>query len=129
LRAGVETLNRRKGHYYTNVNANGGLGLTTQTHWLRREVYFAFSELDANGSARRYRIGGGSTLGALLPLSESWKILASVTYLYYPVGNQGDVFRAFFGYSYALRQNLALRFEFHYREKDMETSVQFHAYF
>lgn len=132
VRIGLETVKRAQCAYCNNWTANGGLGVTTQTHWLRREVYFAFTELDANYSsafARHYRIGGGGRVGTLLHLSERWKVLASGAYLHYPLGDTGGAFQAAFGSSYAIQQNLVVRFEYRYREQDQEASLQFHAYF
>lgn len=132
VKTGLETVNRVHCRYCQSLNANGGVGLAAQTQWLRRAVYFAFAELDAGYSsafARHYRIGGGGTVGLLLSPAKRWKMLASGTYLRYPLGEDAGAFGAFFGQSYALRRNWALRFEYRHRERDNEIAFRLLAYF
>jgi len=132
LRVGIDTVNRKSCHYCHNLNLNGGLGVAAETHWLRREVYFFFPELDMNVShafADHHRIGAGGTVGMLASLTDRWKIMASGTYLRYPLGESADELEAFCGQSYALRRNWVLRWEFHHRQHDNEAVLRLQAYF
>lgn len=132
LRAGLETINWKGCHYCQNLNLNGGVGIAAQPSWCRRILAFVFPELEANVShafAEYYRIGGGGTIGVLARLTERWKVLASASYLRYPLGTSSEDVRAFFGQSLTLQRNLSLRLEWSYRQKENETVLRLHAYF
>jgi hypothetical protein len=112
--------------------ASGGLGAATESHWLRREVAFAFAEVEAEYGPvfqETHRAGAGGTLGLLAELTDRWKLLASVTYLRYPFGERSDELRFSFGQRYSLTQNVAIRVELNRRERDNEGLVTIHAYF
>jgi Domain of unknown function (DUF4105) len=105
----------------SNGVLSGGVGAAVESHWLKREVYFAFSELEANYSKayeERHRIGGGGTVGMLSDLTDRWKLMVSGTYLRYALGDKSDDFRWFVGQRYTLSQNLSLRFEYNHRDHD-----------
>ena len=95
-------------------------------------VFFALPELDANYSDAYdgdYRIGGGSTTGLITNLTKKWKVLATASYLRYPLGDSSDAFLFFVGHRYTLHENLSLRLEFNRRPKDTEGVFQIQAYF
>jgi hypothetical protein len=95
-------------------------------------VYFLFPEVDANVSRAftpAYRVGVGSTAGVLFHLTDRWKMLASGTYLRYPVGDTGKKIRGFFAQQYVFHKNWALRFEFRHEHQDNETTLLLYAYF
>lgn len=130
--ADYETVHRPGCNYCGNVNVNGGAGAAAESALWRREVYFAFAELDANyGRAwtDNYRIGGGGTVGLLATLSDRWKVMASTGYLYYPLGDRSDDFRVFVGQRYTLAQNLAVRMEFTRRYDDRQVVFSIQAFF
>jgi len=132
LNAGLETINWHGCHYCQNLNLNGGVGIAVRPSWCRRVLAFAFPELEANVShafADYYRIGGGAMVGALTHLSERWKVLTSASYLRYPLGTSSHEVRAFAGQSFVLRRNLALNFEWSYRQKENEAVLRLYAYF
>ena len=84
-----------------------GLGASWETHFLKRELYFVFGEVDANVSGafdEHHRVGGGVTGGVLTNLTEKWKALFSVGYLNYPLGDRSDDVRVFVGHR-AIRFN------------------------
>lgn len=113
-------------------NVNAGVGAAFETHVLKREVAFAFAELDANYShafQRNHRAGGGGTIGLLADLTERWKILVSGSYLNYPLGQQSDDLRAEVGQRYTLGQNLALRLTWQHRRYDTQALFQIQFYF
>jgi hypothetical protein len=130
--AGMETVNRPGCSSCSSGNLNGGLGGAVESHLWRREVLFAFAEVDANVSGayrEQHRIGGGGTLGALATLSDRWKVMASTTYLRYPLGDRSDDFRVFVGQRYTVQDNLTLRFEFNRRYDDTQAVFYVQAFF
>ncbi|MEK7235116.1 MAG: DUF4105 domain-containing protein [Nitrospirota bacterium] len=111
---------------------NGGIGAAVESHWLKREVYFAFAEGEANYSKayeERHRIGGGGTAGLLADLTERWKIMATGTYLKYAFGEKSDDIRWFVGSRYTLTQNWALRLEYNHRDHDNDALLSIQAFF
>lgn len=132
VRAAYDTVYRPGCGYCGNANVNGGAGAAVESALWRREVYFAFAELDANyGNAwtDQYRIGGGGTVGLLATLSDRWKVMASTSYLYYPLGDRSDDVRVFVGQRYTLAQNLALRMEYNRRYDDQQVVFSIQAFF
>ena len=132
LNVGYDTVNRPGCRYCGNANLNVGIGPAIETHWIRREVFFAFAEVDANYShafERNHRIGGGGTVGALVDLTERWRVLISGTYLGFPLGENSDELRASVQQRYTLRKDLALRLEFNHREHDNEAVLSVQVYF
>lgn len=91
------------------------------------------AELDANLSqayAQHHRAGGGGSAGVLADLTERWKVLLSVTYLRFPLGDRSDTFRAAFHQRYTLQKDLAVRLELTHRDpQDNEALLLLHGYF
>jgi uncharacterized protein DUF4105 len=132
IRAGYETVNRPGCRYCGNAYLNGGIGAAAETHWLRHEMYFVFTELDANYSHafdENHRLGGGGTAGMLADLTERWRLLLSTTYLRYPLGEDSDDWRVSFQQRFTVQKDLALRLEFNHREHDNDVVLSVHAYF
>lgn len=128
-----ETVRREGCRLCGNFNFNAGPGAALETRWLRREVYFAFAELDANYShafEENHRVGGGGTVGILANLTERWRFLISATYLRYPLGQQSDNTRFSFQQSYTLSRNWAVRVELnHFERRDNEALIAVQGYF
>ena len=132
LRFELDTVKINGCRYCQNINLNGGLGLTLESQWIHPIVLFALPEFDANYSEAYdgdYRIGGGSTAGIITNLTKKWKMMASGSYLRYPLGDSSDAVLFFFGQRYTIQENVALRFEFHHRPKDNEGVLQIQVYF
>ena len=132
IRGGLETVQGGACGLCSNWNVNGGIGTAFETGWLRREVYFAFAEAEANYSEaydEDYRVGGGATVGLLATLTEASKILASGSYLGFPLGDRSDDLRAAVGLRVTLSQNVALRFQFNHRDHDDQGVVSVQAFF
>lgn len=131
--AGFETVRREGCRYCGNVTFNVGPGAAVETRWLRREVYFAFAELDANYShafEENHRVGGGGTAGILADLTERWKILLSATYLRYPLGEQSDNTKFSFQQRFTLYKDWAVRVELnHFERRDNEALITVQGYF
>jgi len=130
--AGTQTIVHNECTLCTNWNLNGGIGAAAETTLLRREVYFAFVEADANYSQaydERHRAGGGGTIGMLADLTGRWKLMASGSYLRYALGEQSDDFRWFVGQRYTLGQNLAVRLEYNHRDHDNDVLFAVQAFF
>lgn len=128
----LSTLDRKRCGYCQNFTLNGGLGLAAQTSWLQREVYFVFPEVDVNvsqGFTPHYRGGAGGTAGILVDLSGRWKALLLGTYLRYPLGDRGEVFRGIVAHEYTFHKHWAVRCQFRYERHDSETMLLLYAYF
>ncbi|MCC2640167.1 MAG: uncharacterized protein K0S45_580 [Nitrospira sp.] len=126
---GMQTINHRGCDLCSNWNINGGIGASTETHLLRREVWFVFAEAEGNYSRayeELHRIGGGASAGFYADFTEQWRILASAGYLRYALGDKSDDFRWSVGQRYTLAQNWALRLEYNHRDHDNDVlfSVQ-----
>jgi hypothetical protein len=129
---GMNTIRHNNCRLCSNGYLNGGIGGSIESHWLKRELFFAFAEAEANYSSayeERHRIGGGGTAGMLADLTDRWKMLVSGTYLRYPLGNKGDDFRWTVGQRVTLLQNLALRLDYNHRDRDNDVTFSVHAYF
>jgi hypothetical protein len=116
----------------SNGYFNGGIGGSVESRWLKRELFFAFAEVEANYSSayeERHRIGGGGTVGMLSDLTERWKLLVSGTYLRYPLGDKSDDFRWTVGQRVTLLQNLALRLDYNHRDRDNDVIFSVQAFF
>ena len=132
LRVELDTVKFNGCRYCRNINLNAGLGLARESQWMHRVVWFALPEFDANYSKAydgNYRIGGGINAGIIASFTEKWKMLASGSYLRYPVGDSSDAFLFFFGQRFAVTNNIALRVEFQRRPKDNEGLLKIQVYF
>jgi hypothetical protein len=128
-----ETVRREGCRYCGNFNFNVGPGAALETRWIRREVFFAFAELDANYSHaydENHRVGGGGTAGLLADLTERWRILLSASYLRYPLGEKSDNTKFSFQQRYTISKNFAMRLEFnHFERRDNEVLMTMQGYF
>ncbi len=129
---GMQTIRHGECELCSNWNINGGIGAATETHLLRREVFFAFAEVEGNYSRayeERHRVGGGASAGFYADLTERWRLLASTTYLRYALGETSDDFRWSVGQRYTLAQNWALRLEYSHRDHDNDVLFTVQAFF
>ena len=132
INVGMNTIRFGSCQLCSNGVANGGIGAAVESHWLKREVMFAFAEAEANYSRayqEDHRVGGGGTLGLLTDLTVRWRVMASGTYLRYALGDKSDDFRWFVGQRYTLAQNWALRLEYNHRDHDNDVMFSVQAYF
>src|SRR5262249_16631236 len=121
INAGMNTIRFGSCQLCSNGFLNGGIGAAMESHWLKREVMFAFAEAEADYSRayeEDHRIGGGGTAGLLTDLTDRWKFMASGSYLRYDLGDKSDDFRWFVGQRFTLLQNLAIRLEYNHRDHD-----------
>ena len=99
---------------------------------LKREVLFAFAETEANISKaydEMHRVGGGGTIGMLTDITERWKLMATGTYLKFPLGEKSDDIRWYVGSRLTLAQNWALRLEYNHRYRDNDVLFSVQAFF
>jgi hypothetical protein len=132
INAGMNTIRFGSCKLCSNGVLNGGIGAAVESHWLKREVIFAFAEAEANYSRaydEDHRVGGGGTLGLLADLTDRWKLMASGTYLRYALGDKSDDFRWYVGQRFTLLKNLALRLEYNHRDHDNDVIFSFQAFF
>jgi Domain of unknown function (DUF4105) len=132
INMGMNTIRFGDCQLCSNGVVNGGIGAAVESHWLKREVFFAFAEAEANYSNaydERHRIGGGSTVGMLTDLTDRWKLMATGSYLGYVLGDKSDDIRWFVGSRYTLSQNWALRLEYNHRDHDNDVVFSMQAFF
>jgi hypothetical protein len=132
INVGMNTIRFGDCQLCSNGVANGGIGAAVESHWLKREVLFAFAEAEANYShayEENHRVGGGGSVGLLTDLTDQWKLMASGTYLRYALGDKSDDFRWFVGSRYTLAKNWALRLEYNHRDHDNDVMFLVQAYF
>ena len=129
---GFETLQHNRCRFCRAGNLNGGIGMAAESAWLKREVYFGFAEFAAEYGRvfdSDYRIGGGATVGALVNITERWKIGLSGTYLNFPAGDKSAEWRINAQQRYTFGKNLAVRFDFNQRAATQEYLLNLLAYF
>ncbi len=129
---GMQTVRHNECRLCSNGYFNGGIGGAVESHWMRRELFFAFAEAEANYSKayeERHRIGGGGTAGMLTDFTDRWRLLLSGTYLRYALGEKSDDFRWTVGQRFTLLQNLVLRLDYNHRDHDNDVIFSFQAFF
>ena len=132
LNVGMQTIRHRGCELCSNWGVNGGIGASAETHLLRREVFFAFAEVEGNYSGayeERHRVGGGASAGFYADLAERWRVLATATYLRYALGDRSDDVRWSVGQRYTLAQNWALRLDYSHRDHDNDVLFTVQAFF
>jgi hypothetical protein len=132
LNVGMQTIRHRDCQLCSNGVAGGGIGAAVETHLLRREVYFAFAEVEANYSRayeERHRIGGGASAGMYADLAERWRMMVTGTYLRYALGEQSDDFRWTVGQRFTVAKNWALRLEYSHRDHDNDVMFSVQTFF
>lgn len=132
VNVGMQTIRHNGCQLCSNGVASGGIGAAVETQWLKREVYFAFAEAEANYSKvyeERHRVGGGGTVGMLADVTDRWKLMLSGSYLRYALGEKSDDFRWFAGSRYTLSQNWTLRLEYNHRDRDNDVVFSVQAFF
>jgi hypothetical protein len=132
INVGMQTIRYRDCRLCSNGVVNGGIGGAVESRWLKREVWFAFGEAEANYSGaydERHRVGGGGTAGMLADLTDRWKIMATGTYLKYPLGDKSDDLRWFVGSRFTLARNWTVRVEYQHRDHDDDVIFSVQAFF
>ncbi len=132
INVGMNTIKHGGCELCSNGVMNGGIGAAVESRWLGHQVFFAFAEAEANYSRaydERHRIGGGGSVGMLADLTERWKLLASGTYLRYPLGDKSDDFRWTVGQRLTLLRNLTLRLDYNHRDHDNDVMFSMQAFF
>ncbi|MDK2742541.1 MAG: DUF4105 domain-containing protein [Nitrospira sp. BO4] len=129
LNIGMNTIRHNDCQLCSNGFFNGGIGGAKEFRLLKREVLFAFAEVEANLSKaydEMHRVGGGATVGMLADVTERWKLMATGSYLKYPLGDKSDDFRWYVGSRFTLARNWSMRLEYNHRDRDNDVlfSVQ-----
>ena len=129
---GMNTIRFNSCQLCSNGVLNGGVGAAVESHWLRREVFFAFAEAEGDYSKAyedHYRVGGGGTVGLYGDLADRWRLMVSGSYLRFALGDKSDDIRWFVGSRYTLAQNWALRLEYNHRDHDNDVLFSIQAFF
>lgn len=132
LNTGMNTIRHRECQLCSNGFVNTGIGGAKELRLLKREVLFAFGEVEANISGaydEMHRVGGGGTVGMLADITERWKMMATGSYLRFPLGDQSDDFRWYVGSRFTLARNWAVRLEYNHRSHDNDILFSLQAFF
>jgi Domain of unknown function (DUF4105) len=130
--AGMNTIRFNTCQLCSNGVLNGGIGAAVESHWLRREVVFAFAEAEGDYSKAYeddYRVGGGGTVGLYGDLADRWRLMVSGSYLRFALGDKSEDIRWFVGSRYTLAQNWALRLEYNHRDHDNDVLFSLQGFF
>jgi hypothetical protein len=132
LNTGMNTIRHRDCQLCSNGFVNGGIGGAKELRLLKREVLFAFAEVEANISGAyddMHRVGGGGTVGMLADITDRWKLMATGSYLRFPLGDKSDDFRWYVGSRFTLARNWAVRLEYNHRSHDNDVLFSVQAFF
>lgn len=132
LNIGMNTIRHNECQLCSNGFFNAGIGGAKEFRLLNREVLFAFAETEA-GLSKAYdemhRIGGGGTVGMLADLTERWKLMATGSYLKFPLGDKSDDFRWYVGSRFTVTRNWTVRLEYNHRDRDNDVLFSVQAFF
>jgi len=133
INAGMQSIRHGGCRYCSAGVVNGGVGAAYETHLIGREVLFAFIEAEGSYSSayeEHHRAGAGGTIGLTASFTDRWKMVASSSYLKFPLGEHSDDLRVSVGQRYTIQRNLAVRLEYNHRDRrDNEVLFTVHAYF
>ncbi len=132
LNIGMNTIRHNDCQLCSNGFLNAGIGGAKEFRLLKREVLFAFAETEANVSKaydEMHRIGGGGTVGMLADITERWKVMATGTYVKFPLGDKSDDFRWYVGSRFTLARNWTVRLEYNHRDRDNDVLFSVQAFF
>ncbi len=132
LNVGMNTVRHNGCQLCSNGLFTGGIGAAKEFQLLNREVVFAFAEAEGNISAAyrdMHRVGGGATVGILADMTERWKIMATGSYLRFPLGDKSDDLRWYVGSRFTLAQNWTVRLEYNHRDRDDDVLFRVQAFF
>ena len=132
VNVGMDTVKTKSCDLCSNGHGNVGIGGAVETHFLQREVFFLFGEVDANWSGayhKDYRAGGGLSGGVVAQVTGNWKWLISGGYLGYPLGDHSDDVKFSVGQRFTFAKNFAFRTTYTHHDQDNEVLAVFHGYF
>ncbi len=132
LNISMNTIRHNDCQLCSNGFFNGGIGGAKEFRLLKREVLFAFAEAEANVSKaydEMHRVGGGATIGMLADMTERWKLMATGSYLRFPLGDKSDDFRWYVGSRVTLARNWSMRLEYNHRDRDNDVLFSVQAFF
>lgn len=132
LNIGMNTIRHNECQLCSNGFFNAGIGGAKEFRLLNREVLFAFAETEAALSKaydEMHRIGGGGTVGMLADLTERWKLMATGSYLKFPLGDKSDDFRWYVGSRFTVARNWTVRLEYNHRDRDNDVLFSVQAFF
>lgn len=132
INAALDTIQHHNCNFCRTGNLNVGIGLTRESSWLNREIYFGLAEF-ATEVGRvfhgNHRVGGGLTVGAMADITDRWKFAVSGSYMNFPLGDKSDEWRLAAQQRYTLKRNFALRFDFNQRARTPELLFNLQAFF
>lgn len=115
LNFGIDTVKDLDCNLCNSFNINYGMGLTYQHSLNTPMLLYAFMDAEAevsNELGKKYRIGGGATVGLLLPITDNWKFQAVADYRYFPLGFESSYGELAINQSYTIVKDFDVRIEF-----------------
>jgi hypothetical protein len=114
LSVGLDTIRDLNCGYCNSFKTNYGIGLSYAPNYFSPIFFYSLVELELELSGHLdhdYRIGGGGTAGALIDITNNWRIQIAGDYLSFPVGNESNYYKVLVNQRYALSQNVDIRIE------------------
>jgi len=112
LSVGVDTIKDLDCGYCNSFKGNYGIGTAYQPRFFSPFLFYSLIDLQmelSNGLDRRYRLGGGGTVGALIDLTSDCRIQIAGDYLTFPLGRESHYYKASIVPRYAIAQNFDVR--------------------
>ncbi len=113
-----------------HYDLDAGLGLSFESHFARKELYYAFAETDFGAApvfADGWRLGAGGTAGVAVEETESLKTTVEATYIGYM--NSPSQERLRLAQAWRLSKDAELRLNLDRRVPDQEVGLTFYHYY
>ncbi|MBI3812523.1 MAG: DUF4105 domain-containing protein [Nitrospirae bacterium] len=112
LSIGLDTIKDLNCGYCNSLKGNYGIGAAYQPGFFSPLLLYSLIDLELELSRRldqNYRLGGGGTIGALLDITDHWRIQTTGDYISFPLGNESHYYKASVNQRYSFTQNLDIR--------------------
>jgi Domain of unknown function (DUF4105) len=132
LNIGVDTIKDLKCGYCNSFKVDYGIGMAYQPGFFSPFLFYSLIDLQmelSNDLDRRYRLGGGGTIGGLIDLTHDWRIQMAGDYLSFPLGQESHYYRASVIQRYSVTQNLDIRAGWNVLNSRQEWSAGINYYF
>ncbi|HEY5648104.1 MAG TPA: hypothetical protein VIU33_01290, partial [Nitrospiria bacterium] len=129
---GVDSIKDLDCGFCNSFKTNYGFGFSFQPSPLSGILFYSLLEAElelADRLQKNYRLGGGGVAGALIKMTENWKVELRAQYLDFPVGFDSDYYKLELNQRYALSQNFDVRFKMSNLSNKKEWSGALNYYF
>jgi hypothetical protein len=112
LSIGLDTIKDLNCGYCNSLKGDYGMGMAYKPGFFSPLLLYSLIDLELELSRRldsNYRLGGGGTIGALLDITDHWRIQSEGEYISFPLGNESHHYKASVNQRYSFTQNLDVR--------------------